>query len=791
MNLRRDFVYSFRTAIGNRTFTLIAVTSLALGIGANTAIFTFVNAVLLKPLPYPQAERIVALEQRPLRGAGTTPLDPRSFLEWKARTRSFESLAMAEVIPVNTLGLDALPEQVRGLWTTPELFHVFRVTPLIGQVFSGPSDGVVLSHAYWQRRFGGDRGVLGKSIALGGDAVTIIGVLPAGFRVGTSDVDLYLPIPLDPSKPEAVGSRAFDCYGRLRPDVTIQAAQAELTVLAAEVGTRYPNEKDWGVVVSSLRDYLVRDHRLVLLVLLGVVAAVLLIACANVGGLLLARGVSRRRELALRASLGASRARIIQQLLVESLTLAGMGCVLGTFVGLAASRALVFLAQDAVAFGQMANVRLDGRVLAFTVGISLLAAIFFGLIPAWRSSSFDLQTGLKERGGEARSGDRIRSAFVIAEVALAVVLLVGAGLLLRTFSHLLAVDLGFRAKQVMTMRMLVLGDPAHRSNVVEGILDRVESLPEVQAIGTIQFLPLAGFTNNGPFHFLARPLPADPKDMESDVSTVSHGYFAALGIPLLKGRAFNQQDGLNSPRVALVNQAFLNKYSRARDPVGEQIIGDWQNPKPTLIVGVVGDIRHNGLTTQPRPTVFLAQAQVPGYITYLVVRTNGRPEPLVAAIRKDVQQVDPTLAITAVESMEHYVDTALARPRLYAWLLGTFAALALALAAVGLYGLIAYMVTRRTREIGIRMALGAQSKDVLGSVLGQGMRLTTIGLTAGIVCAFGLVRFLRSLLYGVGATDMATFVTVAALLAAIALVAVYVPARRASKVDPMVSLRYQ
>lgn len=790
MSLRQDFAYGLRAAFRNRAFTLTAVGSLALGIGANTAIFTFVNAALLKPLPYADAGRIVAVEQRPLQGGGTTPVDPRSFLEWKERARSFESLAIAQRIPVNTRAGDDLPEQVRGLWTTPELFRVFGVAPTIGQGFSGKPGEVVLSNAYWAR-FGADPAVLGKPIALGGDLGTVVGVLPVGFRVGTADVDLYLPIPLDPSKPEAVGSRAFDCFGRLRSGVSLEQAQAELSVLAADVGGRYPNEKDWGVVVSGLRDYLVRDHRLVLLVLLGVVAAVLLIACANVGGLLLARGVGRRRELALRASVGASRGRIIQQLLVESLTLAGLGCFFGTLFGLAASRALIFLVKDAVAFGQMADVGIDVRVLCFAIAISLAAAIAFGLIPAWRSSGLDLNIGLNDRSGESGRGNRLRSVFVVAEVALAVVLLIGAGLLLRTFSHLAAVKLGFRTEQVITMRMLVLGDPAHRSNVVEGILDRTETLPDVQAAGTIQFLPLAGFTNSGPFHFLARPLPAMPRDMESDVSTVSRGYFAALGIPLVEGRAFTRQDALNSPRVALVNQAFVKKYSSQKTPVGEQIIGDWANPKPTQIIGVVGDIRHNGLATAPRPTVFLAQPQVPGYITYLVVRSTGPVEPLVAGVRKQIQQVDPTLAVTAVESMEHYVDTALARPRLYAWLLGTFAALALTLAAVGLYGLIAYTVSRSTREIGIRMALGARSRDVLGSVVGQGMRLTATGLAVGVLAAFGLVRFLDSFLYGVGAADPATFVLVAAVLSVIALTAVYVPARRASKVDPMVSLRYE
>src|SRR5437867_3214706 len=442
----------------------------------------------------------------------------------------------------------------------------------------------------------------------------------------------------------------------------------------------------------------------------------------------------------------------------------------------------------------MADVRLAARVLAFTLVIALLTAIGFGLLPAWQTSGFDLQTALKELGrgaGEGRGQQRYRAALVISEVALAIVLLVGAGLLLRTFSHLLQVKLGFQPGQILTMRLFVTGEAARRSNLVESVLDRVETLPEVRAVGTIQFLPLGGWTNNGPFHFVGRPEPADPQSIESDVSTVSRGYFAAMGIPVLRGRPFERQDRMDSPRVALVNQSFVNKYCPNEDPIGQRIIGDWANPRPTEIIGVVGDIRHNGLTAEPQPTVFLAQAQVPGYITYLVVRTAAVPRKIAAAIRREVQQVDPTQAVTAVQPMEQYISAALARPRLYAVLLGTFASLALLLAAVGLYGLIAYAVSRRTHEIGIRMALGAQPRDVLRSTLWQGAILALAGLVLGTMGAIALTRFVASLLYGVSASDPATYTGVAALLGGVALIAAYVPARRASRVDPRVALRYE
>ncbi len=807
--LGQDLRYTLRTMRKSPGFTTVAVLSLALGIGANTAIFTFVNAALLKPLPYPDPDRIVALEQRPLHSRKTTFVHPRSFVLWHDRSQSFEALAIAQPLVTNTQGVDGAAEQVPSLWTTPELFRVFGVAPMLGRVFTDQegfgraqvrgeagagTSVVVLSHGYWQRRFGADPNILGTTIPTGRGSSMVIGVMPAGFRVGTLNVDVYSPLRIDRSKPEAVGSRSFLCFGLLRRGVTLEAARAEMAVIASQVSREDPNEEDFGVVITSLRDYLVRDTRLILLVLAGVVAFVLLIACANLAGLLLTRGVGRQSELALRASLGASRGRLVQQLLAESVALSAMGSALGLLLGSATSRALVFLARDAVAFGQMAEVHLDWRVLAFTVALSLLTAIAFGLAPAWHTTRVDLQSGLQAHGRSGTGGRgqrRFRSALVVGEVALAVVLLVGAGLLLRTFSRLLDVKLGFQPEQALTMRMLVTGEPAARSNLVESILERVEALPGVNAVGTIQFLPLSGWTNNGPFHFVGRPRPADPMSMESDVSTVSRGYFAAMGIPVFRGRPFARQDRLDSPRVALVSESFVRKYSPNEDPIGRVILGDWANPKPTEIIGVVGDIRHNGLTAEPRPTVFLAQSQVPGYYTYIVVRTAMDPKQMVAAIRREVRQVDPMQPVANVQLMAQYVSSALARPRLYAVLLGAFASLALLLAAIGLYGLMAYAVSRRTHEIGVRMALGAEQRDVLGSILGEGARLAAAGLALGAICAAVLSRVVGNLLYGVTTGDPLTYAGAAVLLGVVALIAAYLPARRASRVDPIVALRYE
>ncbi|MCL4850324.1 MAG: ABC transporter permease [Bryobacteraceae bacterium] len=806
--LLQDIRYALRTMRRSPGFTTIAVLSLALGIGANTAIFTFVNAALLKPLPYPNADRIVALLQRPLKGDEPAAVSPRSFVPWHDRARSFEALAIAQSIPVNTQGADGA-EQVPGLWATPELFRVFGVQPMLGRLFTGEeglnreairrglagtNSVVVLSHGYWQRRFGADPNILEKTIPLERGAATVIGVLPPGFQLGSQQVDLYLPVPLDRARPEAIGSRAFHCFGLLRPGVTLDAARAEMQVLAAEVGRQDPIEKDWGVVVLSLRDYFVRDNRVVLFVLLGVVVLVLLIACANLAGLLLTRGIGRRNELALRASLGAGRGRLLQQLLIESLVLSAMGGALGLLLGSLASRALVILAQDAVAFGQIAGASLDARVLVFTVVLSLLTAVVFGLAPASQVSRFDLQAALREQGrgtSDSRGQQRLRSALVVGEVALAAVLLAGAGLLLQTFAGLLQVKLGFQPANVLTMRIFVTGDAVRRSNLVEGVLDRIRTLPEVRAVGAIQFLPLTGFTNNWVFRFAGRPEPVGTEQTQADGSTVSHGYFAAMGIPILRGRDFDKRDHLNSPPVALVNESFVRKYCRNEEPIGQRIVGDWANSKPAEIVGVVGDIRQTALAAEPRPTIFLAQAQTPGYITYLVARTQSEPQRLAAAVRRAVQQVDPNQPVTAVQPMEQYVSTALAKPRLYGVLVGTFAALALLLAAIGVYGLMAYSVSRRTHEIGIRLALGAQRQEVLFSILGQGIRLMLIGLALGLACAVALSRFVANLLYGISAADPGTYAAVAILLGGISLAAAYVPALRASRVNPMTALRYE
>jgi putative ABC transport system permease protein len=797
--LMQDARYALRGLRKNPGFCSVAILSLGLGIGANTAIFTFVNAAFLKPLPYPQAERIVSLRQQKSKGGETTLVHPRSFVQWHERAQSFEALAIAQAIPVNTDGDDGA-EQVPGLWATSDLFRVFGVRPMMGAGFSdqsgrGGGSEIILSYGYWQRRFGGDPSIIGKTMRAGQDRAVVVGVMPAGFGVGGMQTDVFTPLWIDPSHPDAAGSRSFLCFARLRRGVTLEQARGEMAVLAAAVGREDRNERDFGVAVTTLRDYLVSENRSMLLILLGVVAFVLLIACANLTGLLLTRGVGRKSELAVRAALGAGRWRIVQQLAVESFVLSLAGAALGLFLGWAGNRTLVALGEGAVHFGQLADAGLDGRVLGFTLALSLVTAVLFGLAPAWSASKVDLQSSVKAQGRGAIGGrgqDRIRSGLVIAEVALSVVLLIGAGLLSRSFLNLADVKLGFRPGGVLTMRTLVLGSANARARLVEAILERVETLPGVTSAGTIQFLPLTGFTNHGAFHFVGRPLPADASLMTSDVSTVSRGYFASVGMDLLRGRAFGRQDQIDSPRVALVNQAFVNQYSRGVDAIGQVIVGDWANPKPSEIIGVVNDIRQTGLTSEPQPTVFLCQSQVPGYFTNLVVRTaSADPMALAPTIRRAVASVDARQPFTDVRSMREYVSMALVRPKLYARLVGSFAFLALFLAAIGLYGLLAYTVSQRTHEIGVRMALGAEPGEVLRATMWDGGKLIAAGVALGTAGAYALGSVLAKFLFGVRPVDPLTYVGVAMVLLAVAAIATFFPARRAAAVDPIVALRYE
>jgi putative ABC transport system permease protein len=801
--LLQDLRYGLRQLRRNRGFSIVAVLTLALGIGANTAIFTFVDAALLKRLPYPNSGRIVFIAERPPHSSDLVHVHPFNFLEWRARSQSFEALALMQSIPVNTMGPEGA-EQLSGLWTTAALARVFQVSPALGRWFTedetvGTGDPptaaahvVILSHAYWQQRVASDPRIIGKTIQLEGQANTVIGVMPTGFRVGTLNPDLYLPMPIDRQRPDAIGSRSFDCYGRLRAGVNLDAAQAEMNVLSGRLGREAPMDQGWSVSLLSLRDHLTKDSRPVLLVLQGVVAFILLIVCSNVAGLLLTRSIGRKGELVVRVSLGASRQRLVQLLGVESLLLSMAGGATGLVLGKWASKLLYGLIQGGISWGQINEAGFDIRILAFTTAASLLTALLCVMIPAWRVSRFEIQTTLRARSrgvSETNIHRRLGSALVVGQVALALILLVGAGLLLRTFSSLLNVRLGFQPERVLTMQLLILGEASERANKVEAILDHVQALPEVRAAGTIQFLPLGPTSGTG-FYFDGKPKPAPSDEVITEASLVSRGYFAAMGIPAVEGRPFDERDRIGSPPVCLINQAFAKKYLSGQDPIGRRIVVAWSNEAPTEIVGVVGDIRQ-ALTADPRPTVFMAQGQVPAYITHLVVRTSGDPRGLINSIRHSIHEVDKGQAVADFKTMDDHVSASLAAPRLDSTVVGAFAGLALVLAAVGIFGLISYVVSQRTHEIGIRVALGAQRGDVLRFVVGQGVLLASVGIGIGLLGALWITRFLSSLLYGVSPTDPVTFAAASLLLVAAALVASYIPARRATRVDAIVALRYE
>jgi predicted permease len=798
-SLRQDVAYAARALRKSPAFSAVAILSLAIGIGANTTIFSFVNAALLIPLRYPDPDRLVVLHEHAAGSADPLSVHPANFVEWRARARAFEALALAQTPPLNVMGANGV-EQVARLSATPDLFRVFRIEPFLGRGFTdddgrrGSPPVVVLGHGFWQRWFAADRGVLGRPLAAQDGSPTIVGVAPAGFRIGGIEPDVITPITIDPANPAATGSRAFQCFGRLKPGVTLAAARAEMGALAAVLGRQSRTSEGMGVLVSDLHEYLVRGAVPGLRLLMAAVMITLAIACVNVAGLLLARGVSRRGELAVRAALGASRQRLVRQLVVESLVLSVCAGAAGLAFASWATPALAALGANALVAAGSEPVRLDVTCLLFTFAVSSATALMFGLVPAWQSARVDPQSALRERTRAAtadRAHHRTRAVLVTAQLALAVVLLVGAGLLLRTLSSLGRVDLGFQPAESVTMGLFLGDRPANvRIAVLDRILERIESLPGVKAAGTIQFLPLRGATCGTGFwreDAAARQNPAAA--LPAECALVSRGYFAAMGIPVLDGRPFDRQDRLSSPRVVMVSRSFARRYFPDGRAIGSRVLVQSSNQALAEIVGVAGDVRQNGLTSNPSPTVYLLHAQTPGYITNLVVRTSGDPLAYATAIRRAIHAADPTQAVSSVRALEQDVASALARPTLYASLVAGFAAVAVVLAAIGIYGLIAYVVNQRTQEIGIRLALGASRERVFADLLGQGGRLVGAGVILGVAAASALRQTVSTMVFGVTPGDVPTYAVATLAFLTVSFAAVVIPARRASKVEPTRALR--
>ncbi len=797
--LRQDVSYAVRTLRKSPGFTAVAILSLAVGIGATTTIFTFVNAVFLRPLPYPGSDRLVVLHEHQRTGSEPLNVHPGNFVEWRRRARAFDALALVQAPPLNVMGSRGA-EQVSRLLATEDIFRVFGVAPVLGRGFTpddtrpGSGKVVVLGHGFWQRWFGGDPGVLGRQLLVQDGSLTILGVAPPGLRVGSIEPDVFTPLAIDPANPAATGSRSFQCYGRLAAGVGLDTARAEMDVIASALGRESAFAEGMGVFVSDLQEYLGREARPGLRLLMGVVITVLAIACVNLAGLLMARGFARRGELAVRASLGASRGRLVRQLVVESLVLSLSGGIAGLAFADAATGALTTLAAGALTAGVPGHVRLDVVSLFFTIAVSVATALIFGLLPAREASQTDPHTAMRQQTRSATSDrrhHRIRGALVVIEVALAVVLLVGAGLLFRTFSNLSRVDLGFQPAGTVTAGLFLgLRPPDTRVAVLDQILDRVESLPGVTAAGTIQFVPLRGATCGTGFW---NEEDAEGRDSSrthpTECALVSRGYFAAMGIPILDGRPFDRRDRTGSPRVLVVNQAFARQYFRDGRVIGRRLFVQSSNQALAEVIGVVGNVRHNGPAVDPAPTVFLLHAQTPGYITNLVVRTSGDPLAQAVAIRRVVHDVDPTQAVSGVGTLEQDVSKVLAPSRLRAMLVTSVAVIALALAAIGLYGLLAYIVNQRTHEIGIRLALGATRHAIFGALFNQGARLVICGLVLGLGAGIWLRRLLSTFVFGITAGDPASYVVACAAFLLIALAAVTIPAIRAARVEPIMALR--
>jgi putative ABC transport system permease protein len=805
----QDLRYGARMLLKQPGFTLVAVLTLALGVGANTAIFSVVNAVLLRALPYREADHLVTLWEKHQTNEQNT-ISPANFFDWQEQNRVFEGLAAFTDTPT-ILGGDGVPEEVPGQRTTDNLFSVLGVNALLGRTFTpedskpGQNDVVILSYGLWQRRFGGDANVIGRKVLLNAIDYTVIGVLPPDFKwhvrknsqTGQA-AELWAPWAISPQFRQWRG-RYISAVARLKPGVSLAQARAEMDGIASRLAEQYKQfNNDMGINLIPLRQQFAGEIRLALLVLMGAVGFVLLIACANVANLLLARAAARQKEIAVRAALGAGRWRIVRQLLTESLLLATMGGVAGLLLARWGTAALVSLSPPEL--GDFQNVEISAPVLGFTFVVTLLTGVIFGLVPAAEASNLKLSETLKEAGrslsGHARS-QRLRSALVVAEIALALVLLAGAGLLLRSFLRLQGVDAGFDARNVLTLRVAVprarYDQDAKIINFFTQALERMQSLPGVEAVGAINFTPFLGLGTRTGFDIegRAKPLPNQPMGT-TDVCVTDQNFFRTLNITLKRGRFFTEQEVRERRDVVIINEALAQKYFPNEDPLGKRLLIPLRPPLvPTEIIGVVGNVRHTQLDQAVEPMSYWPMAQQPSSFMTFTLRTRGEAATVAAAVRNIVQTLDPQQPVGELRTLASLVGNSIARQRFNALLLAVFAVVALLLAGVGIYGVMSYAVSARTHEIGVRVSLGATATDILRLVLKWGMTLALLGVASGLLAAVALTRLLKDLLFGVGATDPLTFALIGLLLVSVALLACYLPARRATRVDPLMALRHE
>lgn len=806
----KDIRYGIRGLWKRPAFTAVAVITLALGIGANAAIFSVVNAVLLKPLRFKDPEKLVIVwEEASFAGFPQNTPAPANYADWKAQAQSFEGMAATASLSFNITG-DGDPERVEARGVTADFFPLLGIPPSIGRSFSpeedtpGTNKVAVLSYPLWQSRYGGDQAILNSPIQLNGEKYTVIGVMPAGFQFIDPDVRLWVPLALDKEDLANRGGHYLTVVGRLKANISASQAQVEMNALMHRIGAAFPNQTfdgKLGAVVMPLHDQVAGDSKRPLLILLGAVAFVLLIACANIASLLLARASGRRREIAVRTALGASRVRIVRQLLIESLLLSTCGGVVGLLLAYASFGFLKKLIPEGLS--SSTSLELDASILVFAIVTSVITGIVFGVIPAMQSARVDLNEGLKQAGGRSLSGSggRLRSAMIVFEVSLSLVLLVGAGLLIQTLFQLFNQYSVLEPEKVLTLRTILPESkyklPSQRTNFYRQVLERVENLPGVVSVGYATSIPLSWKGGTSGFFPEGTKQPLPGMSYDANHRQVSENYLQTMKIPLRAGRFFDAHDNELSQPVVIINETMARQYWSGENALGRRFkAGDPDEDVPWMtIVGIVADVRQMGLDAPIKAEMYIPYQQVKGFSFYaprdLVVRTSGDPMNLVGAVRQVVSAVDPDQPISNVATMGDVLGQEGAQRRLGMLLLTGFALLALSLAGLGIYSVLAYFVAQHRNEIGVRLALGATPKNILLLVVKKGMTLTILGVAIGLGASFALTRLMTSLLFGVNAVDPLTFASVPLLLAVVALLACWIPARRASKVDPMVALRYE
>jgi predicted permease len=814
--LWQDLRYALRMLMKKPGFTVVAILTLALGIGANTAIFSIVNSLLLRPLPYRNSERLAIIwTHSPGANVALDWPSPGQFSAIKAQNSVFEDLALAQGTNVNLTGQNG-PERLGVVRVASNMFSLLGAKPILGRAFLPEDDvpnkpgTVILSHGLWQRRFGGDPKVLGQSLKINGSNYEVVGVMGPEFSLGyevmptvgaVSQAEMLMPLPLNAEGLARQGDENYNVLARLKPGVTMAQAQAELDLavrrLEQQFASNYPPSRRFSFSIRPLHEQVVGDVRQALYILLGAVGCVLLIACANVANLLLARAAVREKEIAIRTAIGAGRGRIIRQLLTESVLLSLVGGIFGLVFAIWGLAGLRWLNPGNIP--RLGTISIDGRVLAFTSAVAILTGILFGLAPALRSSRVNLSESLKEGGRNSISGSqhRLRNVLVIAEIAMSLVLLIGAGLLIRSFVRVQQVDPGFVPQNVLSLRLSVVGtsyvEEPRRQIFFQQLWERLRRLPGVESAGGVSVLPLSGGIGWGSITIEGYDAAAGQSAIQADQRIATVGYFETMKMPLIKGRFFSEQDTKDAPPVIIIDENLARTYFPNSDPIGKRIKrGGAGSTAPWMtVVGVVASVKQYALDTDSRVAMYAPHQQALTGAMSVAVRTTADPLSIAAAVTREARAMDPNVPIFDVKTMDQWLSESLARRRFAMLSLGLFAGVAMLLAAVGIYGVMSYMVAQRTREIGIRVALGAQTGNVLKLVIGQGMSLTGVGVGIGLVVAVVLTRVMASLLFSVSARDPLTFIAIAGLLAGVALLASYLPARRAARVDPMIALRYE